>query len=196
MLSLKTLALLSLQSKKLSTYPDISMSSSSSLSMSSTGSVQIAKQASKIWREHFVTCQICSNAYSKLSSSVKYCAECKCFVCMKCDCEVFHLSYQESLWEESKEEKVSKSKKKKQKAKAKKEKEKEKREMPSTATIVNGHDDNVSNGTVKLKSELQKDFDELFPEDGFEDDEGDLVGFLEESGSILALAEKIGICNT
>ena len=174
----------------------ISMSSSSSLSMSSTGSVQIAKQASKIWREHFVTCQICSNAYSKLSSSVKYCAECKCFVCMKCDCEVFHLSYQESLWEESKEEKVSKSKKKKQKAKAKKEKEKEKHEMPSTATIVNGHDDNVSNGTVELKSELQKDFDELFPEDGFEDDEGDLVGFLEESGSILALAEKIGICNT
>ena len=35
---------------------------------------------------------------------------------------------------------------------------------------------------------------EINEEDSFEDDDGDLVGFLEESGSILALAAKIGIC--
>merc|ERR1711871_351518 len=94
------------------------MPSSSSLSSTNNGNIQIAKQASKIWREHFVTCQICTNAYSKMSSSVEYCVECKCHVCTNCNCKVFHLSYQGSLWEESKEEKVSKAKKKKEKEKS------------------------------------------------------------------------------
>jgi hypothetical protein len=60
----------------------------------------VAKRASRIWKAHFVACALCSRAYSKHSAEVRTCAECKCFVCACCNCEVFHLSYQEALWRE------------------------------------------------------------------------------------------------
>jgi len=60
----------------------------------------IAKRASRIWKQHFVTCAICSASYSKHSTQVQFCKECTCHVCGACDCAVFHLSYQEALWSE------------------------------------------------------------------------------------------------
>eukprot|EP00948_MAST-09A_sp_MAST-9A-sp1_P000553 g553.t1 len=32
------------------------------------------------------------------AKETKWCSECKCSVCRNCDCSVYHLSYQESLW--------------------------------------------------------------------------------------------------
>ena len=213
---------------------NISMSSSSSLTTSATGNMMVAKQAAKIWREHFVTCAICNNAYSRISVQVDYCKECKCHVCHKCNCTVFHLSYQEELWDNAEIdlEKPSKSKKKKQKAKMKKEsRERAMAERGAepvdgpgsgaemrvkkivTGEIAGDSDVNSGNrvGEVDLKEdweqreleeerqkheEKEKDFHELFPEDGFEDDGDDLVDFFQKSGSILALAGKLGILDT
>lgn len=60
----------------------------------------IAKRASRIWKDHFVTCAICQQTFSKQAPDVRFCGECKCYVCVKCNCTVFHLSYQEELWNE------------------------------------------------------------------------------------------------
>ncbi|GAB5032180.1 importin subunit [Nannochloropsis oceanica] len=60
----------------------------------------IAKRAGRIWKEHFVTCAICNRTFSKQAPEVRFCGECKCFVCGGCNCMVFHLSYQEELWME------------------------------------------------------------------------------------------------
>jgi hypothetical protein len=51
-------------------------------------------RASRIWKTHFVTCAICSKSFSKHSQEVGFCGECKCYVCVQCNCSVFHLSYQ------------------------------------------------------------------------------------------------------
>ncbi|TDH67814.1 hypothetical protein CCR75_004822 [Bremia lactucae] len=61
-------------------------------------SATVAKRASRIWQQHFVTCAICLGPFSKHSNDTFFCAECKCNVCTTCDCTVFHLKYQESLW--------------------------------------------------------------------------------------------------
>lgn len=63
-------------------------------------SATVAKRASRIWQTHFVTCAICMGPFSKHSSDTFFCDECKCNVCKNCDCTVFHLKYQESLWQE------------------------------------------------------------------------------------------------
>jgi hypothetical protein len=70
-------------------------------------SATVAKRASRIWQQHFVTCAICSGAFSKHSSDTFFCDECKCNVCKNCDCTVFHLKYQESLWMEETEKETN-----------------------------------------------------------------------------------------
>lgn len=90
-------------------------------------STAVSKRAKWIWEQHFVSCALCHNNYSvcRILSS-QFCNECKCHVCWKCDCRVYHLSYQEELWAEdeqktaeSKNQKKSKKQKKKQKMKEK-----------------------------------------------------------------------------
>ena len=78
----------------------------------------------------------------------RFCNECKCHVCSSCNCEIYHLSYQEELWaateEKSQGGKPSKSKKKKQK---KKEKEKEKKKQQAKRVITapeQGKEDHAS----------------------------------------------------
>ena len=90
----------------------------------------ISKRAGRIWREHFVTCAICSRTFSKQAPEVRFCGECKCFVCGECNCIVFHLSYQEELWmemsvkEASAKEALLASKRNRKQRKKQKEKEK------------------------------------------------------------------------
>ncbi|GLD96124.1 hypothetical protein PINS_up004802 [Pythium insidiosum] len=70
-------------------------------------SATVAKRASRIWQQHFVTCAICLGPFSKHSNDTFFCDECKCNVCKNCDCTVFHLKYQESLWKEETEKETS-----------------------------------------------------------------------------------------
>eukprot|EP00558_Chaetoceros_sp_UNC1202_P013966 CAMPEP_0197241650 /NCGR_PEP_ID=MMETSP1429-20130617/7628_1 /TAXON_ID=49237 /ORGANISM="Chaetoceros sp., Strain UNC1202" /LENGTH=293 /DNA_ID=CAMNT_0042701517 /DNA_START=46 /DNA_END=927 /DNA_ORIENTATION=- len=87
----------------------------------------VKNRAQKIWNEHFVSCALCNRPYSKHRvSDAKFCEECKCYVCSNCNCEVYHLSYQEELWATAEETKASKSKKSKSKKKKEKRKEKNK----------------------------------------------------------------------
>lgn len=87
----------------------------------------VSKRAKWIWEQHFVSCALCHNNYSRCRPlSSHFCNECKCHVCSKCDCRVYHLSYQEELWAEdelkaaeNKNQKKSKKQKKKQKMKEK-----------------------------------------------------------------------------
>jgi hypothetical protein len=87
----------------------------------------VSKRAKYIWEQHFVSCALCHNNYSRCRIlNSHFCNECKCHVCSKCDCRVYHLSYQEELWAEdeqkaaeSKNQKKSKKQKKKQKMKEK-----------------------------------------------------------------------------
>lgn len=91
----------------------------------------VTKRADRIWKQHFVSCALCRSSYSKhRTSDATFCEECKCYVCSNCNCQVYHLSYQEELWaaseeknEKKKEAKKSKNKKKKEKLKQKKAKQ-------------------------------------------------------------------------
>jgi len=86
----------------------------------------VSKRAERIWNNHFVYCKLCRQSYSKhRTSDAKFCDECKCYVCSKCNCEIYHLSYQEQLWAESEEKKEATKRAKKSKRQKRKEKRKE-----------------------------------------------------------------------
>ncbi len=98
----------------------------------------IAKRASRVWKSHFETCAICELSFNRHSPDTKFCCECRSVVCSSCDCSVFHLSYQEELWDklegkETSEKKAKtaakKSKKAKRKAKAKAKEKKASQDM-------------------------------------------------------------------
>ncbi|KAG5186830.1 armadillo-type protein [Tribonema minus] len=59
----------------------------------------IARRASRIWKLYFVSCAICCRSFSRHSPHARFCEECQCHVCRGCDCTIFHLSYQEQLWQ-------------------------------------------------------------------------------------------------
>merc|ERR1711966_474252 len=92
----------------------------------------VTKRAQRIWKQHFVSCALCKESFSRhRPADAFFCNECKCHVCSNCDCKVYHLSYQEDLWaeEEGKNEATKKAKKSKKKAKAKEKKAKEAEEQ-------------------------------------------------------------------
>ncbi|CAN0042978.1 unnamed protein product [Ectocarpus sp. 6 AP-2014] len=88
----------------------------------------VAKRASRVWARYFVTCAICRGFFSRHGSSATFCAECNCHVCGNCDCTVFHLAYQDKLWEEmeGKEERGKKAQQAAKKNKKAKKREKKK----------------------------------------------------------------------
>lgn len=112
----------------------------------------VTKRAQKIWNDHFVSCALCNQAYSKhRKADAKFCKECKCYVCHKCNCEVYHLSYQEELWAAPDDKKNEKSKKSKNKKKKEKRKEKNK--------VKGNESSNVSDELNRVSSEFRKDSD-------------------------------------
>lgn len=96
----------------------------------------VTKRADRIWKHHFVSCALCKNSFSKhRTSDASFCEECKCYVCFKCNCQVYHLSYQEELWAAS-EEKTEQKKSSKKKNRKKKEKQKQKKAKQDAAPAI------------------------------------------------------------
>lgn len=97
----------------------------------------VTKRADRIWKQHFVSCALCKKSYSKhRTSDATFCDECKCYVCLNCNCQVYHLSYQEELWAESEQKTEQKKSTKKNKNKKKKEKAKQKKGKPDNGPVT------------------------------------------------------------
>lgn len=102
----------------------------------SHNSSAVTKRADRIWKQHFVSCALCKKSFSKhRTSDATFCDECKCYVCFKCNCQVYHLSYQEELWAETEEKTEQKKSSKKNKNKKKKEKAKQKKAKQDSAPV-------------------------------------------------------------
>lgn len=125
------------------------------LMSNSCKSAHISKRVSKIFKDHFMSCALCRQFFSKHTSEVSYCAECKGNVCNNCDCSKYHLSFQELMWNDlegpSGGGSSSSSKKSKKKKKQKKKKNVNDTVDRSTS-VVEG------NGNQK-EIELEKDKD-------------------------------------
>lgn len=88
----------------------------------------VTKRAGRIWKQHFVSCALCHKSFSKHRiADATFCDECKCYVCSGCDCQIYHLSYQEELWAATEEQTEAKKNAKKSKKAKKKEKQKQKK---------------------------------------------------------------------
>lgn len=136
----------------------------------------VAKRAKRIWEQHFISCALCKNNYSRCRiMDSHFCNECKCHVCSRCDCRVYHISYQEELWAEdeekaaaSKNQKKSKKQKKKQKMKEKK-KEAQKEETTkeiSTVICTTPTPKEESEESVSIKEETGPAETKSFPNRG------------------------------
>jgi hypothetical protein len=103
----------------------------------SHNSSAVTKRADRIWKQHFVSCALCKKSFSKhRTSDATFCEECKCYVCFKCNCQVYHLSYQEELWAATEEKTEQKKSSKKNKNKKKKEKAKQKKAKQDSAPVT------------------------------------------------------------
>ena len=108
-----------------------------------TATPQVTKRAGRIWEQHFVSCALCRESFSKhRTADAKFCNECKCYVCSNCNCEVYHLSYQEELWAATEE----KNEASKQAKKSKKQKKKEKRKNKTKVQTASGGGASNANG--------------------------------------------------
>lgn len=182
----------------------------------------IAKRASRIWKMYFVTCAICENSFSRHAPDTRFCDECQCVVCTGCDCSVFHLSYQEQLWDtlegketSEKQAKTAAKKSKKAKRKAKAKEKKAAAEVELEPEEHAPHDEMDGDGEIdgEVDAEAEADVGADSPhkekqEEGPEcmpppklpkelvNDEllsanDDLVDYLQQTGSILALAQLL-----
>ena len=98
----------------------------------------VTKRATRIWKQHFVSCALCNESFSKhRTAEATFCDECKCYVCSKCDCEVYHLSYQEELWAATEEKTEAKKNAKKSKNKKKKQKQKKTKQSTDSQSLPN-----------------------------------------------------------
>ncbi|OWZ08661.1 Importin subunit alpha [Phytophthora megakarya] len=118
-------------------------------------SATVAKRASRIWQQHFVTCAICLGPFSKHSNDTFFCAECKCNVCKNCDCTVFHLKYQESLWKEE-TEKETNEKQARQASKRSKRQKKRQRTKERKAALLRGQKGVPSSDKGSKQNQQQK----------------------------------------
>uniref|UniRef100_A0AAV1TH63 Importin subunit alpha n=1 Tax=Peronospora matthiolae TaxID=2874970 RepID=A0AAV1TH63_9STRA len=118
-------------------------------------SATVAKRATRIWQQHFVTCAICLGPFSKHSNDTFFCAECKCNVCKLCNCTVFHLKYQESLWKEE-TEKETHEKQARQASKRSKRQKKRQRTKERKAALLRGQK-TPAGGRGSKQSRQQRD---------------------------------------
>ncbi len=119
--------------------------------MKKQNSIKVTKKVQQIWNDHFVSCALCNQPYSKHRKfDAKFCEECKCYVCRNCNCEIYHLSYQEELWAVS-EEKLTEGKKAKKSKKQKKKEKKKNKAKAQVQKVVEASDKG------KLKKDLNSD---------------------------------------
>ena len=195
---------------------------------SSHNSNAVMKRARRIWDGHFVSCALCQTTYSCPGRgwgghygaggpaggglppaaipppSTHFCTECKCHVCYRCDCRVYHLSYQEELWQHDEEQAEKSKTAKKSKKQRKKEKErakKEKRRIEAEAADNN----RASSAAAAQQQPAKSGAPPPAPGDGSggsaadggkdepDEDESavDLVSYLQQTGSIIALAKLL-----
>lgn len=177
----------------------------------SHNSSAVTKRADRIWKQHFVSCALCKNSYSKhRTADASFCDECKCYVCKNCNCQVYHLSYQEELWAETEQKTEQKKSSKKNKNKKKKEKAKQKKaksdavgsNAPSNAPSTQSKPGagTVSESSLQDSNAADKDKAGGDPAkettDAVDDIEKqnqqpsiDFVSYLQQTGSIIALAK-------
>ena len=183
----------------------------------SHNSSAVTKRAERIWKQHFVSCALCKQSFSKhRPSDASFCEECKCYVCCNCNCKVYHLDYQEELWAETEksEQKKTSKKNKKKKEKAKQKKAKQEHLESATANIgkpMTGEQHRssaASRESVDKKSKssdsTRKTSDEspntepivdINNEEEYQDEKKnqqpaiDFVLYLQQTGSIIALAK-------
>lgn len=178
----------------------------------SHNSSAVTKRADRIWKQHFVSCALCMSSYSKhRTADASFCDECKCYVCSNCNCQIYHLSYQEELWAESEQQteqkkssKKSKNKKKKEKAKQKKVTVKPEPDLDATEKedadpIQPTAESDAKESEVELEKAIDPDRSQPPPvtdDDQDDDDELsprpphiDFVLYLQQTGSIIALAK-------
>ena len=170
--------------------------------MKKTHPTKVTKKVQQIWNEHFVSCALCKNPYSKHRlADANFCEECKCYVCSKCNCQVYHLSYQEELWAASEEKVVANKQAKKSKKQKKKEKRKEKNKtkvqdnkatstsdsekMKAKRDPVSDEDDIAGNNVNSRINTIELDRDEEVEKN---QPPIDFSLYLQQTGSIIALA--------
>jgi len=175
----------------------------------SHNSSAVTKCADRIWKQHFVSCALCKKSFSKhRTSDASFCEECKCHVCHRCDCRIYHLDYQEELWaatEEKTEAKknAKKSKNKKKKAKLKEKKAKQQNDEPVSKESTDQQPQPLNkNSSEKKNDDTEKSAENaesaktpppLDEEEITEADDAqnqiDLVLYLQQTGSIIALSK-------
>jgi len=136
----------------------------------------ISKRAIRMWKQYFVVCAICNCAYSKRSPRLKYCLECKCNVCEKCDCSIYHLTYQDQLWKSISEGEAEEEKAKLQNKKSKNKKKRDKVKQRKALSAFSDETSVVLKGIEKVTMTS----DEPVVVDNY-------VDFLSNNGSILDL---------
>lgn len=122
----------------------------------------ITKRADRIWKQHFVSCALCKQSFSKhRTSDASFCEECKCHVCCNCNCQIYHLSYQEELWAAT-EEKAEPKKTSKKKNKKKKQKKAKQESAPVTFAkgVKKGPDNNSGKDGIAEQSTLSTGSDD------------------------------------
>jgi hypothetical protein len=117
-------------------------------------STAVKKRADRIWKQHFVSCALCHESYSKhRPGDATFCEECKCHVCSKCDCRKYHLSYQEELWAATEEKTEAKKNAKKSKNKKKKQKQKRAKQANNTESQQQSPTKVTVEGAAKLPTQ-------------------------------------------
>ena len=180
----------------------------------------VMKRARRIWDGHFVSCALCQTTYSypgrgwgghygggtacaaaglpSAPPSTHFCTECKCHVCYQCDCRVYHLSYQEELWQQDEEQaekgkaaKKSKKQRKKEKERAKKEKRRIEAEASAAAAAQRQQQQPAKSGAAPPAPGDGGDADGGKDELDESENAVDLVSYLQQTGSIIALAKLL-----
>ena len=148
------------------------------------GTNAVSKRANRIWKQHFVSCALCKQSFSRhRAGDVKFCTECKCHVCCRCNCEVYHLTYQEELWAATEEQNEASKQAKKSKKQKKKEKKKEKKGKQQDGDKVEGSNQ-VHVSTLDIDDKVQRN---LKARSGPEQSRSSTVSSSSESGSVGAL---------
>jgi hypothetical protein len=136
------------------------------------------------FKSRFMECGLCKRIMRK-SDHEKYataCTECRCLVCFRCDCSVFHLSEQERLVEEAHTTTARVARKRRNRKKKKKDRKAapEETRQDTPAVLV------IEEAAIETPTELR---------DGIPG-HVDLVDYLMTSGSILDLAAFMDQCES
>ncbi|KAL3934674.1 MAG: hypothetical protein SGBAC_009656 [Bacillariaceae sp.] len=148
----------------------------------SHNSSAVTKRADRIWKQHFVSCALCKLSFSKhRPSDARFCEECKCFVCCNCNCQIYHLSYQEELWAATEEKSENKKTSSKKKNRKKKEKQKLKKAKQDASLPTGTKKGSEISTEASLADEIAKNQNEK--EEGSREQETQMEQMVERASS-------------